>query len=120
MMFELVEKTHYLGLWLVYKVQLRIKIYVLKINSYLLLCLLVFVLFFGVNEIDLSLLSDWAQSPGSFTLMILCGVGGEGISLLVMLPTSALFNSFWRFSQLLRLRGTFPEALLVTLPAATG
>ena len=38
MMFELVEKTHYLGLWLVYKVQLRIKIYVLEINSYLLLC----------------------------------------------------------------------------------
>ena len=112
-------------------------------SSYLLVCLEDFVLFFGVSEIDFNLFRG-LQMLGSFTRMILWGVGGDWagpeagavpgtwtpwtpwppcppISLLspLKLP-STMFNSFCRLSQPFRLSGTFPEADLVIRPAATG
>ena len=49
---------------------------IIRKNFYLLVCLFDFVLFFGVSEIDLSLCNG-LQILGSFTRMILCGVGGD-------------------------------------------
>lgn len=78
-------------------------------------------LFFGVREICLSF---WRglQRPGSLTLIILWGVGGEeGPCAAASRPCtpSAMLNSFCSCSQDLRLRGILPRLLRVTRPRAS-